>query len=118
MSEAVTDFIKHAGLSTVAHLLLAVISILFGVALFFLARTRRAMSFFFVVGILPAVSGILAMYSTNKYSTVTMFGRPRSEDIAAAHRDGWIDLAVGLGAAGAILFLRAWRHRMNLKRDG
>jgi uncharacterized membrane-anchored protein len=118
MPEAVADFIKDAGLCTLAHLLLTAIAILSGVALFFLARTRKQMSFFLLVGILPAVSGILAMYFTNKYSTPGMFDPPGPKEIAAAHRDAWIDLTVGLASAGVILLLRDWRRRMNAKRDG
>ena len=118
MSEAVTDFIKNAGLSAVAHLLVTAISILLGVALFFLARTGKEMAFFLAVGILPAVSGILAMYFTNKYSTVGMFAPASPEAIAAAHRDAWVDLTVGLATAGGLLLLRSWRQRLNAKRDG
>jgi hypothetical protein len=118
MSEAVTEFIKNAGLSTVGHFLLIAISLVIGVAFFFLARTRKEMSFFLAVGILPAVSGILAMYFRNKYSGVGMFGPPGPEAIALAQKEAWIDLSAGIAAASVILLLRSWRQRMNRKRDG
>ena len=118
MSEGVTEFIRNAGLSTLFHLLLTAISLLIGCGLLFLARTRTEMSFFLTVGILPAVSGILAMYFKYKYSNVGMFAPPGPEAITAAKREGWIDLGVGLSAAIMILFLRSRRQRLNVKRDG
>jgi hypothetical protein len=62
MFDAVVDFIRNAGLVTLAHLRLTAISLVIGCDLLFLARTRKEMSFFIAVGILPAVSGILAMF--------------------------------------------------------
>jgi hypothetical protein len=118
MFGAVTDFIRNAGLTTFVHFLVTAISILIGFAWFFLARTRREMSFFLAVGILPAVSGILAMYFKYKYSNVGMFAPPGPEEIAAAKREAWIDLSVGLAAAVMIVFLRSWRRRLIVKRDG
>lgn len=118
MFDAVVDFIRNAGLITLAHLLLTAISLMIGCALLFLARTRMEMSFFIAVGILPAVSGILAMYFKYRYSNVGMLAAPGPEAIAAAKREAWIDLSVGLAAAAMILFLRSWRQRVNAKRDG
>jgi hypothetical protein len=118
VSEAVTDFIKNAGLTTIAHFLLTGMLILIGLTLFFLARTRGAMAFFLAVGILPAVSGILAMSLKYRYSCFGMFAPADPEAIAAAHREAWIDLSLGIAAALVILFLRTWRRRMKAKRDG
>ena len=95
MSGALAHFFRNAGLTTFAHPLLTIISMLIGFVLFFLARTRKEMSFFLAVGILPAVSGILAMYFKYKYSNVGMFGPPGPEAITAGKREAWIDLSVG-----------------------
>jgi hypothetical protein len=118
MSEALTDFIKNAGFSTFAHFLLTAISILIGMALFFFARTRKQMSCFLAIGILPAVSGILTMYFKTKYSSVGMFAPPGPEAIAAARREAWIDLSVGIAAATVVLLLRNWRQRINARKIG
>jgi hypothetical protein len=69
MGEALTDFIKNAGLGTLLHF--SVTGILFLVSLGFLlsARTRHQMWWFLGIGILPALSGILAMYSRIEFWT-------------------------------------------------
>jgi len=118
MPEAVTDFIRNAGFSTLAHFLVTAISVLIGLILLFLVRTRKEMSFLLAVGILPAVSGILAMYFKYRYSSVGMFGPPGPEEIAAAKREAWIDLSVGFAAAAGILLLRSVVNARIQKRDG
>jgi hypothetical protein len=118
MGEALTDFIKNAGLVTLLHF--SVTGILFLVSLGFLlsAPTRRQMSWFLGIGILPALSGILAMYFKNRVLDTgrDAFGPLGPEAIAAGRREALINLGVGVAGTTAILALRAWCQRLNRKQ--
>jgi hypothetical protein len=120
MVEALTDFIKNAGLFTLLHFLITAILIFVGIALFAFARTRRAMMWFLIIGILPVVSGILTMFLKNRIldSGIGMFGRLSPEGIAAGRREALVDLVGGFTGGIAILLLRAWRQQLIRKANG
>ena len=113
MSEAVTNFIKNASLITVINFFIFVTFVLIGFALFFFARTKSAMRWFLLIGIVPITSGILAMYLKYKYADTVMTDGATPETIAASHREGLIDLAAGAAGFMVILILMTVRRRLN-----
>lgn len=94
MAEAFTELLKNAGLITLAHFLLLLIFLLAGLVFLIRARTRGHMRWFLAVGILPAVSGILAMYFKLKITNagIGLMGRLGPEEIAAGRREALVDL--------------------------
>ena len=120
MGETLTEFVKNCSLVTVLNFLFVAMLILIGVAFFLFARKRRCISWFFVIGILPAVSGILTMYFQNKAMNrgVGMFGRLRPWEIASGRREAVIDLSAGVAGTIVVLLLRFWRQRLIAKRNG
>jgi hypothetical protein len=108
------DFIKNAGLVTLFHLCITTIVLIGGVSFFLLARTRNAMRWFLLIGILPLLSGILTLFVKNRLLDTGkgMFAPLTAEDIAAGRREAWIDLGIGVVASLLILLLRAWRAHL------
>src|SRR5438132_1047821 len=115
MAEALTNFIKNAGLITILHLLITAILVLVSLAFFVSARTRTSMLWFLLIGILPALSGILTMYFKNRIvdQGIGMFSRLSAEGIASGHREAFVDFVVGVVATVGILGLRTWRQQLN-----
>jgi hypothetical protein len=101
--ETLTDFLKDATFLTLLTLLTTVISILVGIAVLVLARTRRPMYVIIAAATLPLLAGLLTMYVDNRQldSGYGMFGRLSAEAIAAGRRDALITGCIG--AAGAVL---------------
>ena|ERR1041385_2311308 len=112
MREALTDFIKNAGLFTVLHFLITTLVLVVGFALL-LGRTRVGGICFLVIGSIAAVSGILAWYFENHIANhrLAMFGRLSDAGVAAVRREALIDLVIGLAGAGLLVGLGFWRQQ-------
>src|SRR3954469_11174045 len=116
MHDSIVDFIKNAGLVTIITFLSVIICVLMGLGLFFLARTTVAVRWLLFVGIVPVLSGILALYPKFKYAGVVMLGTPTEHMIAASKREGIIDLIAG-STAGAVILLLAIIRRRTIKNS-
>jgi hypothetical protein len=111
MPDSVLDFAKNAGLITLLTFLIVVICVLIGLGLFVFARRAAAMRWFLLIGIVPVLSGILALYLKFKYASVVMIGMPTAQSIAASRKEGVIDLIAGSAAGTMILMLATVRRR-------
>ena len=118
MSESVLDFIRNAGLVTVFTFLIVAFCVLIGFGLFVFARTTATLRWFWLIAILPVLSGILGLYLKFKYANVTMFGMASPQMIAANHREGIIDFFVGTAAGITILLFAMIRRRLNRNSNG
>jgi hypothetical protein len=118
MARVLTEFIRNAGLISLLNLLLITLCIVAGLVFFFRARATGHMRWFLGVGILPTISGILAMYFKLKITNagIGLFGRLGPEAIAVGRREALVNLVIGVAASAGILGLRAWRGRLNRKR--
>ena len=117
MGEALTDFIKNASLFTVLHLFISIVVLLVGFVVTILTRSRAGGTWFLLIGIIPALSGILAWRFENDIANHrrAMFGLLDDAGVAAVHREALVDLIVGFVVAAVVLSLRMWRQRNNRK---
>jgi hypothetical protein len=118
MPDSILDFIKNAGLITVLTFLIVVICVLIGFGLFWFARSTAAMRCFLFVGIVPVLSGILALYLKFKYADVVLKGMATPATIAANRKEGVIDLIAGLVTGLTILLLATIRRRLIKNANG
>jgi hypothetical protein len=118
MHDSIVEFIKNAGLVTIITFLIVIICVLMGPGLFLLARTTVAVRWLLLVGIVPVLSGILALYLKFKYAGVVMMGMPTEHTIAASKREGVIDVIAGSTAGAAILLLAIIRRRTIKNSNG
>src|SRR5437016_5324661 len=119
MGESLTDFVKQAGLFTLLHFFTTAILLLISIAFFIFARSKRAMWWFLGIGVLPVVSGILAMRLKNRLldTGIGMFGELSPQAIASGRLEAIIDLGVGAAGTILILLLIQWRWLLNRKTD-
>jgi hypothetical protein len=111
--EALSDFIKNAGLFTVLHFFITTVVLLIGFAITIFARSRASRTWFPAIGMMPAFSGILTWYFESNIANhrLAMFGRLDDAGVAAVRREALIDLIVGLVVAAAVLgFGMSQRH--------
>ncbi|HYX28708.1 MAG TPA: hypothetical protein VE863_09080 [Pyrinomonadaceae bacterium] len=115
MREALTDFIKNAGLFTVLHFFIIIFVLLLGLAMTMLVRKRAGQIWFLMIGLIPAISGILAWYLENDIANhrLGMLGRLNDAAVADLRREALIDLIFGLLVAAVVLGLRMWRTHNN-----
>jgi uncharacterized membrane protein len=114
--DALSDFIKNAGLFTLLHLLVTAILILIAIVLSFSARARSTKWWWLVIGIVPAVSGILLWYLRNRALDrgIGLMSHVMG-DVLEGRREARINLLFGLAGTTVILFLTVWRRRLNRK---
>ncbi|HEX6188177.1 MAG TPA: hypothetical protein VFZ40_08845 [Pyrinomonadaceae bacterium] len=113
--EALSDFIKNAGVFTLLHLLITVILVLVAICLCFFARKRPAMWRWLGIGLVPAVSGILLWYLRN-YAIdrgIGPMGHMSPEVISEERHGAEITLLFGLTGTIVILLLTLLRQRLN-----
>ncbi len=115
MREALTDFVKNAGLFTVLHFFITIVVLLLGLAMTIVVRRRAGEIWLLLIGLIPAISGILAWYFENDIANHrrAMFGRLTDEGVASVRHEALIDLIFGLFAAGVVAGLGIWRRRRN-----
>ena len=118
MHDSIVEFIKNAGLVTITTFLIVIVCVLMGLGLFLFARATVAVRWLLLVGIVPVLSGILALYLKFKYAGVVMMGMPTPETIAASKREGIIDVIAGLTAGAAILLLAIVRRQKIKNANG
>jgi hypothetical protein len=114
----VVEFIKNADLITILDFLIITASILAGFGLFLFARTKSRIRWFLLIGMVPLLSGILAMYLKYRYAGVAMLG-PWSAAAAVADRhEGLIGFAAGVTGSIAVLLLGTIHQRSISRRHG
>jgi hypothetical protein len=118
MPDSILDFIKNAGLITILTFLTAVICVLIGLGLFFFARSTAARRCWLFIGIVPVLSGILALYLKFKYANAVLKGMATPATIAANRKEGVIDLIVGSATGLTILLLATIRRRLIKNANG
>lgn len=113
--EALTDFIKNAGLFTLLHLLITVILVLIALCLCFFARKQPVIWRWFLIGIVPAVSGILLWYLRNNALDrgLDPWSHGSPELISEERDSARITLLFGLTGTMAIFLLTLLRQRLN-----
>ena len=117
MREALSDFVKNAGLFTVFHFFITTLVLLVGLGMTMLVRRRAAKNWVLVIGFIPALSGILAWYFESDIANhrLGMFGSLNDAGVAAVRREALIDLIVGLAGTAVLLGLLMWRRENNRK---
>ena len=112
--EALTEFVKHAGLLTLLNFLIVIVFLLLGVTIAIFARSRKAMKGLLAISFVPAFSGILTTYFQYRIidSGLGMFGQLSPHAIALGRRDALISGGVGVAGTVLLLSIRAFSIRM------
>ena len=115
--EALSDFVKNAGLFTLLHLLVTVVFVVIAIRWRFSAQPRSTMGWWLAIGIVPAVSGILLWYIRNRTldTAISLMSDLIPEDVSGIRREARVNLLFGLGGTTVILLLRSWRQKLNRK---
>ena len=102
MAQAVTDFLRNAGLLDLLNMLIAAIFVVIGLASFV---SRRPMHLYKLMGLamVPLLLGLVTMYVDYTTSGIGMFGTPSEAAIAARRQAALINGVIG--ALGALVFV-------------